>query len=420
MKTVNFNLRTLQAKQETSILLTVHFQGKRLRMSTKENVLVCNWDNKKQRIDITRDTENARIVNQRLDGLETIVVQFLDSIKKAKTPFAIEALKKHVTGFLEQRSDFDQTAYFWQLFSAFVAYKQKTTQSHQDYNNALRKHLLATEQISCIPITFEALHYQEQGFVEQMYHYLLHTATNQKGMNGLQMNTIWKQFKNLKAFLNWCFDHAYITPFSTKHMHIATEAVQHVYLTEDELQILESLTLFGEQKIVRDLFLVSCETGMRFSDVCQLGSTTRHLAQFEIYPKKTRNLSYNNRILIPYSQRVKRILTTYPTGEFPQYTYTKIHTFNKLLKEICRQAGIVAESTFHQKIQGESVRIVRKKYELVSSHTGRRTFCTLKFLAGMPSHVIMKFSGHSSEQNFLRYLRLDAEVTATTYKSFFE
>ena len=159
---------------------------------------------------------------------------------------------------------------------------------------------------------------------------------------------------------------------------------------------------------------------MRFSDVCQLGSTTRHLAQFEIYPKKTRNLSYNNRILIPYSQRVKRILASYPTGEFPQYTYTKIHTFNKLLKETCRQAGIVAESTFHQKIQGESVRIVRKKYELISSHTGRRTFCTLKFLAGMPSHVIMKFSGHSSEQNFLRYLRLDAEVTATTYKSFFE
>lgn len=420
MKTVNFNLRTLQAKQETSILLTVYFQGKRLRMSTKENVLIRNWDTKKQRVDETRGTENARITNQRLDGLETVILHFLESIKKGNTPFSIEALKKQVIAFLEEGSDIGQTAYFWQLFNAFVAYKQKTTQSHQDYDNALRKHLRATEQISSIPITFEALHYQEQGFVEQMHHYLLHLAINQKGTKGLQMNTIWKQFKNLKAFLNWCFDHAYIPPFSTKHMHIATEAVQHVYLTEEELKALEALALFGEQKIVRDLFLVSCETGMRFSDVCQLGSTTRHLAQFEIYPKKTRNLSPNNRILIPYSQRVKRILASYPTGEFPQYTYTKIHTFNKLLKETCRQAGIVVESTFHQKIQGESVRIVRKKYELISSHTGRRTFCTLKFLAGMPSHVIMKFSGHSSEQNFLRYLRLDAEVTATTYKSFFE
>jgi hypothetical protein len=32
----------------------------------------------------------------------------------------------------------------------------------------------------------------------------------------------------------------------------------------------------------------------------------------------------------------------------------------------------------------------------------------------------MQFSGHSSEQNFLRYLRLDAEITAKTYKSFFD
>ena len=420
MKTVNYNLRTLQAKQETSILLIVHIQGNRLRMSTREHVPVSQWNREKQRVQTSNDSPLAKSINQRLDGLERHVLAYLERVNKAKETLFIVDLKKHIIAFLDLRSTEEQSAFFWKLFDAFVAYKQKTTQSHQDYDFALRKHLQATEILSGIRISFEALQYQEKGFVEHMRNYLLHTAINKKGSKGLQMNTIWKQFKNLKAFLNWCFDHVYIAKFSTKHMHIATEVVQHVYLTEKELEKLEALELTGERKTVRDLFLVSCETGLRFSDVRELGARTRQLGQFEIYPKKTRNQTYSNRILIPFSKRVKRILASYPNEELPQYAYTKIHTFNKLLKEICKEADIVEESSFYRKFKGESVSIICKKYTLISSHTGRRTFCTLKFLAGMPSHVIMKFSGHSSEQNFLRYLRLDAELTANTYKSFFE
>jgi integrase len=55
----------------------------------------------------------------------------------------------------------------------------------------------------------------------------------------------------------------------------------------------------------------------------------------------------------------------------------------------------------------------------VSSHTCRRTFCTLKFLKGMPAQAIMKFTGHTSERNFLKYLKLDAELTAQKYRGYF-
>lgn len=420
MKTVNFNLRSLQAKQETSIILIVNFQRNRLRMSTKESTRVCEWNREKQRLIVNDENEIAIGINERLDNLEQLVTSLLEKSKQGKEHFNMHTLKKHITFFLQQRKNIEDTEFFWELFEEFVVYKQKTTQSYQDYNNALRKHLKATEQISGIDITFEALRYKEQGFVEHMRNYLLNTAINHKGQKGLQTNTIWKQFKNLKAFLNWCFDLTYVTKFSTKHMHISTELVQHVYLNEKELFTLESLKLLGEHKIVRDLFLISCETGIRFSDLCQLGSNSNLHGQFEIYPKKTRNQTHNNRILIPFSQRVKRILATYNQERLPTYTYSKIHTFNKTLKEICKQAQIIEVTHFYKKIQGISICIERQKYELVSSHTGRRTFCTLKFLAGMPSHVIMKFSGHSSEQNFLRYLRLDAELTAKTYKSFFD
>ena len=86
---------------------------------------------------------------------------------------------------------------------------------------------------------------------------------------------------------------------------------------------------------------------------------------------------------------------------------------------MCERADICDINYYYRTIQDREVRIEQKKFELISSHTGRRTFCTLKFLAGMPSHIIMKFSGHTSEQNFMRYLKIDAEIAATKYRSFF-
>ena len=63
--------------------------------------------------------------------------------------------------------------------------------------------------------------------------------------------------------------------------------------------------------------------------------------------------------------------------------------------------------------------IVYKKHELISSHTARRSFCTNKFLMGMPVQAIMKFSGHKTERAFMKYLKLDAEITAKKFKKYF-
>ena len=67
----------------------------------------------------------------------------------------------------------------------------------------------------------------------------------------------------------------------------------------------------------------------------------------------------------------------------------------------------------------EYYEITKAKWEMVSSHTCRRTFCTLKFLKGMPAMAIMKFSGHKSERSFMKYLKLEAEVTAKKYREYF-
>jgi len=53
------------------------------------------------------------------------------------------------------------------------------------------------------------------------------------------------------------------------------------------------------------------------------------------------------------------------------------------------------------------------KYELVSSHTARRSFCTNAYKSGMDSLAIMQLSGHKTEKSFLTYIKIGNEEFAS-------
>jgi integrase len=59
--------------------------------------------------------------------------------------------------------------------------------------------------------------------------------------------------------------------------------------------------------------------------------------------------------------------------------------------------------------------VSKPKYELISSHTGRRSFCTNKFLQKIPVKAIMAISGHATEKAFMKYLKLGNEEIVRAY-----
>jgi hypothetical protein len=60
------------------------------------------------------------------------------------------------------------------------------------------------------------------------------------------------------------------------------------------------------------------------------------------------------------------------------------------------------------------------KYDLVKTHTARRSFCTNYFLAGKPIQNIMLYSGHKTEKEFCKYVRVEKEQEAlSVFKSGF-
>ena len=417
MTDIRFNLRNRKAKGKTMIILSLSYSNYRLRMTTGRSVYVRDWNFRKQRV-YERDTiDDAHGINLHLTFLSYIVGVHMEGfLKKGLLPTPM-ALKNKILQAKEQNLP-NKKSFFWECYDMFISEKKNQISDIIDYDKALRKHLVQAEKNFDAELTLSDFSSRKPDFIEIFQRYLAHEALNIQGISGLSINTIGKQYKNIKVFLNWCFDKELVEPFSLKHLTNHTEEIDSVFLKESELAALEKLELTGDQKKVRDLFLVGCETGLRFSDFSKLSKVSSSALYIDISPKKTQTSGKANRVLIPISIRFKRILESY-NHELPVYPQSGLGQFNKTIRALCYRAGITDMITTQRTVSGEQVTKGKYKWEMVSSHTCRRTFCTLKFLAGMPAHAIMKFSGHKTEKNFMRYLRLDAQLNAEEFKSFF-
>lgn len=62
--------------------------------------------------------------------------------------------------------------------------------------------------------------------------------------------------------------------------------------------------------------------------------------------------------------------------------------------------------------RGKSVIYREPKYRFIMNHTGRRSFATNQFLRGIPTLTIMAITGHRTEDNFMKYIKVSREEHA--------
>lgn len=71
----------------------------------------------------------------------------------------------------------------------------------------------------------------------------------------------------------------------------------------------------------------------------------------------------------------------------------------------------------HSYLKGSRNYVENKpKYQWITSHTCRRSFCTNKFLAGTPVELIMKISRHKSLKDFYKYIKIAPEQAGQRIK----
>ena len=111
----------------------------------------------------------------------------------------------------------------------------------------------------------------------------------------------------------------------------------------------------------------------------------------------------NSVVRIPLIPQAQQILKKY-NNELPKISSQK---FNKNIKNISKLANII-ELKKTLKYQGNKrVEVMLPKFELISSHTARRTFITLSLIKGINPEAIKKVSGHTSDKEFKKYLKIE-------------
>ncbi|MBR5484138.1 MAG: tyrosine-type recombinase/integrase, partial [Alistipes sp.] len=115
-----------------------------------------------------------------------------------------------------------------------------------------------------------------------------------------------------------------------------------------------------------------------------------------------------NRVVIPIRAELQAILDKYE-NHLPKAYEQKV---NKYIKEIAREAGIVDMVEVSYIENGEKKSHLVEKCELVKTHTARRSGATNMYLAGIPTIAIMKITGHKTEKEFMKYIKITEEQTA--------
>lgn len=210
----------------------------------------------------------------------------------------------------------------------------------------------------------------------------------------------------LKTALNEAYALHYIKDDSFRNWKKPTEETFAVALTEQEVEMLWDADLDKKQSRVRDLFLLGIYTAARFSDYSQLTEDNIVDGRLSFVQQKT-----GIPVLIPCHPRVLTILER-NGGSAPRMC---IQSFNQKIKDVCREAGIgsviqVPPGTLAHlgKERGDVVH----KWELCSSHTARRTGASLLYKSGVPVRVCRYLTGHTKDDTFLKYIKIDREEAA--------
>lgn len=177
------------------------------------------------------------------------------------------------------------------------------------------------------------------------------------------------------------------------------EMVNNIYLTTEELKRIESVTLNERLSNARDQFLIGCYTGLRYSDFIRL-EPDQAGEMLVMDTQKT-----GGRVYLPIHPVVRRLMGR-------KLRPISNQNLNTYLKEIGEKACI-DEVVYSTRTEGNR-KVTHKhlKWELITTHTARRSFATNLYIAGVRSEDIQRLTGHSSHRQLMQYIKLDSETTA--------
>ncbi len=351
---------------------------------------------------------NYALINAQLSDKLNEFKFFLGNTIARNIKPTIKFVRDHFSQYLIQRNNTakqvpDKLITIYDHLNDYIQQKKEAVANDtvKDYRSLI-KHLKQFEKSIGEPITFESFDYL---FYESFIDFLFYETVKPNGEKGLLANAVGKQIKNLKAFLRDRIRKKYCIDIDLSGYKTITEEVDKIHLTRKELSLVYHFNLNGAEhlEVTRDMLVLGCSLGLRFSDLSRITPEMISDSILSIRQKKVRK-----RVLIPIMNEAEEILRKY-NWQSPSIS---LADFNKDLKTLGKLIGLDSHFEVANYKKGQEFIKRYKKYELLSSHVCRRSFCTNEYLDDTDCHLIMKISGHRTQKAFMTYLKIDEDVAS--------
>ena len=222
-------------------------------------------------------------------------------------------------------------------------------------------------------------------------------------------NTIQRELNIIKTFCKFARSKGLEVDSELDSLKLPKEKIDNIYLSLEEIELIENAEIEQPHLInATQWLIISCFTGQRISDFMRFTKEMiriekgKSLIEFE--QQKTGKL-----MTIPIHAKVQKLLDK-NKGEFPNRISDQ--RYNDYIKEVCKIAGIDEEIQGKKQLnisKENNIQKIRRvegvylKYELVTSHIGRRSFAT-NYYGDIPTSYLIYVTGHSSEVMFLNYI----------------
>lgn len=239
--------------------------------------------------------------------------------------------------------------------------------------------------------------------VDYCYLPRINTKSHRYKTQGDMVNkTIQKRMDSLFSFLKSQYGSK--LPNGILKPNLEVVPTETIRLDIGELKLLEELDISSACDIkIRDYFLFLCYTGLRYGDFVKLNKTFVNKESNELH-LTTQKTGVNCRIFL--FDKAKEI------GEKYDYSFTG-HTnqsLNKGIKQLLQHYKLYSELVsiqFMKKgLQAKNV----PKNEVITCHTGRKTFISIMVENGLDVYGLMGMTGHRKTETLKHYLDLYGKV----------
>ena len=372
-----------------------------------------------------------KIIDDRIENGESLNVEDVkpEIVAKINKPLAIKPKRPSVERAFEQ----------------YLEYRRNTLKAStiQTYRTTMDFHLKPYCEENKKELTWALF---DEDFGENWKDYFI--------KNSLQNTTQGKNFRRLHTFLDWASDKGYLTTnYYRKWVKIKEKYNDPVVCSENDLLKFEEFASDTSKnpllRQVTDYFLFLCYTGLRIGDFMDLryrnlsyefagkGSESERY-KLNLFSEKTQItikiplIDEALKIIYKYNDDLNESLAAYGYESKDQSTRELIiiHNINPVInnnpnkklfpkifeqdindniKKVAKECGLVASFERVKRIGKGIEKEFKPKYELISCHTGRRTFITLALQSGIQVPTIMKYTGHTSYSSIARYFDISEE-----------